>query len=113
MSEELIAKLNKALEIKPDDHQAWYKRGIALDDLGRYEEAIYCYDKALQFKPDNASAYYNKACTYALQNNVSPAVENLKRAIILDEKYREIAKNESDFDKIRDHEQFTVIDCEQ
>ncbi|NCT42392.1 MAG: CHAT domain-containing protein [Microcystis aeruginosa G11-09] len=47
-----IASFDRALEIKPDYHLAWCIRGIALDDLGRYEEAIASYDQALEIKPD-------------------------------------------------------------
>ena len=50
--EEAIVSYDKALEIKPDLHEAWYNRGIALGNLGRLEEAIASYDKALEFKPD-------------------------------------------------------------
>jgi Flp pilus assembly protein TadD len=34
---------DRALEIKPDYHEAWNNRGIALDNLGRLEEAIASY----------------------------------------------------------------------
>jgi tetratricopeptide (TPR) repeat protein len=50
----------KALEFKPDDHQAWYNRGNALADLGHNEEAIESYDKALEFKPDYHQAWYGR-----------------------------------------------------
>ena len=49
--QEAVVSFNKALEIKPDDYQAWYNRGSALDSLGRYEEAIASYDKALKITP--------------------------------------------------------------
>ncbi|WP_156183509.1 CHAT domain-containing protein, partial [Crocosphaera watsonii] len=35
-----------------DKDEAWYNRGIALFNLGRWDEAIASYDKALQLKPD-------------------------------------------------------------
>jgi tetratricopeptide (TPR) repeat protein len=35
-----IASYNKAIEIKPDLHEAWYNRAIALGKLGRFEDAI-------------------------------------------------------------------------
>lgn len=38
--EEAIASLDKAVEIKPDLHEAWYNRGVALGELLRFEEAI-------------------------------------------------------------------------
>lgn len=50
--EEALAAYDKALEIKPDFHLAWYNRGNALGSLERYEEALISYDKALEFNPD-------------------------------------------------------------
>jgi tetratricopeptide (TPR) repeat protein len=68
--EEAIASYDKALEIKPDKHDAWYNRGISLDELGRYEEAIASYDKALECKPDFEPATQNRRI--ALQKINSP-----------------------------------------
>ncbi|WP_027403796.1 tetratricopeptide repeat protein [Aphanizomenon flos-aquae] len=64
--EEAISSYDKAVEFKPDNHQAWYNRGISLRKLGRYEEAISSYDKAVEFKPDNHEAWYNRG--YSLYN---------------------------------------------
>ena len=61
-----IASYDKALEIKPDLHEAWNNRGNALGNLGRLEEAIASYDKALEIKPDYHEAWYNRG--YALGN---------------------------------------------
>jgi tetratricopeptide (TPR) repeat protein len=81
-----IASWEKALDIQPDLHEAWYNRGIALNDLGRYEEAVASYDKALELKP------------------------NLQQAINLNpDKYRQMAKTDTDFDRIRDDERFQVL----
>jgi Flp pilus assembly protein TadD len=35
-----VASFNKALHFKPDDHEAWKNRGLALVSLGQYEQAI-------------------------------------------------------------------------
>jgi Flp pilus assembly protein TadD len=51
--EEAIASFDKALEIKPEDHEVWNGRSYALGELGRYEEAIASYDQALEIKPDD------------------------------------------------------------
>ncbi len=108
--EEAIASYDQALEFKPDYHEAWNNRGWALDKLGRFEEAIASYDQALEIKPDYTSAFYNKACCYALQGNVEQAIENLQQAIKLSpEKYREMAKNDSDFNKIREDVRFQAL----
>jgi tetratricopeptide (TPR) repeat protein len=58
--EEAIAAYDKALQIKPDFHEAWNNRGNALDDLGRCEEAIASHHKALQIKPDFHEAWNNR-----------------------------------------------------
>lgn len=72
-----------------------------LGDLRRSEDAIASYHKALAIKPDYYQAFYNKACAYSLQNQIELALENLQKAIQLaPEKYREMAKNDSDFDNI-------------
>jgi len=51
--EKAIVSYDKALKIKPDDHNIWRNRGDALCELGRYEEAIASYDRALEIKPDS------------------------------------------------------------
>ena len=53
-----IASYDKALEIKPDYHVAWYNRGIALHNLGRLEEAIASYNRSLEFKPDQSATWF-------------------------------------------------------
>jgi len=108
--EEAIASYDRAIQINPDKGNAWYNRGNALVNLGRYEEAIASYDRALQIKPNDSSSYYNKACTYSLQNQIELALENLQKPIQLaPEKYREMAKTDSDFDNIRSDSRFQEL----
>jgi tetratricopeptide (TPR) repeat protein len=108
--EEAIASYDKALQFNPAKHEAWYNRGIALSNLGRYEEAIASYDQALKLNPNDPRIFYSKACSYALQANLDPAIANLSYAIELSpEKYREMAKTDSDFDSIREDERFQAL----
>ena len=53
-------------------------------------------------------AYFNKACAYALQENIplALAIENLKQAINLNSECLEMAKTDTDFDKIRRDRRF-------
>ncbi|MGK7933909.1 MAG: tetratricopeptide repeat protein [Microcystaceae cyanobacterium] len=111
--QEKLAEIKAYLTDDPnlDSSQAallWFEKGLILHSCNELEEAILSYDKAIEFKPDYHEAYYNKACVYALQNNVTLAVENLQRAINLNGKCREMANNDSDFDSIRDDEQFKL-----
>jgi superkiller protein 3 len=108
--EEAIASYDKALELKPDLHEAWNNRGYALGKLGRLEAAIASYDKALEIKPDYHEAFYNKACCYALHSQIDQAIQNLQQAINLNpDEYREMAKTDSDFDSIRSHTRFQAL----
>ena len=107
--EEAITSYDRALEIKPNNDEAWYYRGDALYNLGRYEETIASFDRALAIKPDDDLAWYNKACCYALQGDVNRSMENLQKAIELNPEYREDAKTDSDFDRIRENKRFQEI----
>ncbi|MBE2899605.1 hypothetical protein DNK57_02010 [Methanothermobacter thermautotrophicus] len=33
--------------MNPKSHETWYNKGIALDELKRYDEALECYEKSL------------------------------------------------------------------
>jgi hypothetical protein len=53
---------------------------------------------------------HNNVCCYALQATPEAVIANLSRAIALSpDEYREMAKTDSDFDAIRDDEQFQAL----
>ncbi|MFB2938792.1 tetratricopeptide repeat protein [Aerosakkonemataceae cyanobacterium BLCC-F154] len=98
------------MEFKPDDHEAWHNRGVALVNLGKWEEAIDSYDKAIELKPDDHKAFYSKACCYALQNNANLAIQNLEQAINLNtDEYQKMAKTDTNFDSIRNDAGFQAL----
>jgi len=107
---EAITDYNQALKLKPDFAVAYNNRGDAYIDQGKYSEAIADYNQALKLKPDDfAKAYYNKACVHSLKREVKEAIENLQRAIDLDSTLRDFAKTDSDFDNIRQDQQFRAL----
>lgn len=53
--------------------------------------------------PDSPSVLYNMACAEALTGRSEQAVDHLRRAVQLYEPFAEIARDDSDFDSIRDH----------
>ena len=55
-----IKAFNRAIELNPDDAEAYNDKGYALASLEKPNEAISCYNKAIALKPDYADAYYNK-----------------------------------------------------
>jgi tetratricopeptide (TPR) repeat protein len=76
-----IASYDKALEIKPDFHEAWHNRGTALDDLGRLEEAIASYDKALEIKPDLHEAWNNRGIALRNLGRLEEAIASYDKAL--------------------------------
>ncbi len=49
----------KSLDVSYAD--AYNNRGVVLDKLGRYEEALESYDQAIKLNPNHAKAYHNKS----------------------------------------------------
>ena len=52
--------MNRALALNPNDDLAWHNRGNALDDLGRYEEALESCDRALALNSQFDWAWLNR-----------------------------------------------------
>jgi tetratricopeptide (TPR) repeat protein len=61
-----IEAYRRALEIDPGNGDAWFRRGNALRQLGRYNESIQDLDRALEIDPFNAYAWQSKG--WALEN---------------------------------------------
>jgi len=46
-------------ENRPTD-DSWFNRGVALEKMGKSEQAIECFDKALEQNPNDSWAWFNK-----------------------------------------------------
>ena len=51
--DEAIQEYEKELGLAPASTILWYNKGVALDTLGRYEEALKAYDTAVRKNPDS------------------------------------------------------------
>ncbi|NJK69616.1 MAG: hypothetical protein HC786_05175 [Richelia sp. CSU_2_1] len=59
---------------------------------------------------DDRNVFYNKVCCYAREDRADLSIQNLQQAINLNpDKYREMAKTDSDFDSIRSHPKFQAL----
>ena len=91
--EKAIASYDKAIEIKPDYHQAWYNRGNALFRLGRNEEAIASYDKAIEIKPDDDQAWNNRGVSLGKLGRNEEAIASWDKAIEIKPDYHQAWNN--------------------
>ena len=107
--ERAIADYDRAIELNLEEASIYSDRGIAYLNLEQYEQAIADFNLAIELDPDDASAYYNKACAYALLCRADEAGGWLEKAITLDVEYRETARADPDFDRIRDHVRFRTL----
>jgi tetratricopeptide (TPR) repeat protein len=79
--EAAIVSYDKAIEIKPDFHQAWNIRGNALSALGRQEAAIVSFDKAIEIKPDFYVAWHNRGFALSKLGQQEAAIVSYDKAI--------------------------------
>ena len=82
--------------------ELWWDHGQPLYEAGRFAEAA---DKGLELieaRPDQPYLYYNVACCESLAGRSGDAITHLRTAIEMWEECREMARNDPDFDSLRD-----------
>jgi tetratricopeptide (TPR) repeat protein len=80
---------DEVLKIKPDNHEAWGNRGIALRELGQYEAAIVSYDQALKIKPDDHVVWNNRGITLRKLGQYEAAIASYDQALQIKPDYHE------------------------
>ncbi|MBD3186502.1 tetratricopeptide repeat protein, partial [Candidatus Bathyarchaeota archaeon] len=91
------------------------------EDTGRHEDAEREYTEALEiirefankspgcYRSDVAMVLFNIACLHARQENVNLAIECLSQAIDMEGSWRGKAREDADFDAIREDPRFKVL----
>jgi tetratricopeptide (TPR) repeat protein len=80
-----------------------------LYEAGEYGEAADRGRALVEAHPQYADLFYNVACCESLAGRTTDAVDHLRRAINMSERFREYAKDDSDFDPIRDEPAFKEL----
>ncbi len=76
---------------------------------GDYEAAIEAVAPALDAHPEYGGLFYNVACCEALAGRPAEAIEHLRHAIALDERFRSFARTDGDFDSLRGEAAFETL----
>ncbi len=80
-----------------------------LYDAGEYAEAVDRARDVVEAHPEYGELVYNLACCESLAGRTTDAVDHLRRAIEMSEACRAYAKDDSDFDPIRDEAAFKEL----
>jgi tetratricopeptide (TPR) repeat protein len=83
--------------------------GISYKQTKEYDEAIKYFKRQLENAPEEPSPYYNIACVYAEQGKTREAIASLKKAVEAHPEFQEQARNDGDFDKIRNTKEFMAL----
>ncbi len=78
-----LAQLQRQIQLKPDDAEAYQDLGNALQALGKLDEAKRAYSLAVEIQPDFAAAHANIGNICYLQGDLASAVEFYERAIAI------------------------------
>lgn len=74
-----------------------------------YDKAAAILEEALAEDPDDALALYNLACAESMRGRTTEALGYLRRSVGGGERFRELARTDTDFDPIRDRPEFAEI----
>jgi tetratricopeptide (TPR) repeat protein len=81
--EKAIQSFSKAIEIDPENEEAYFLRGNAYNDSGKPELALKDYTVVLKRNPEDQLALYNRSLAYLSLQQFDQAIEDLSRLIQL------------------------------
>lgn len=108
MYKEAMQAMKKALKKQPKDAYTLDYMGHLHNKLGEYGKAIEYAKKAIKVEPD-AHKYHNLACYYSMKKNKKQAFATLKKAIKKGWSNYKTTLADSDFDNIRNTEEFSML----
>jgi tetratricopeptide (TPR) repeat protein len=80
-AEEALQHFDRAIEINPNDSDAWYYRGDTLADLGKHEEAIASFNRAIEIQPDHYEVWISRGLVLAILGRFNEVIDSYDRAI--------------------------------
>lgn len=99
----------KSLSLYPDNVDILIGQSLAYDLKGMTEEAIRICNRIFEINPNHPVAFYNRACFNSKIGKLEEALSDLERAIRLDSLFKDVARTENDFEKIRNEPRFKEL----
>lgn len=66
-----------------DSKNSWLNRGIALGQIGQYQEELDNYERALALDPNQYKAWFNRGIVLGQLGCIEEEIESYKRALDL------------------------------
>ena len=90
---------------------AWEAAGDAYPhwEKGDYGKAIEIFRSVVAEHPEAGVVLYNLACVEVLAGEPDPALDHLRQAIKVEERFRESARKDEDFAAVRDRPEFQEL----
>src|SRR6201987_3313271 len=104
--EQLMQRFESIVPRTPEEH---YQQGVAMMNLGRWDEAREHLLKARKLAPKADYVIYAMAALDCLTGEADSAMENLKLAIQLRPENRYHARNDEDFAFLQEDPRFTEL----
>jgi tetratricopeptide (TPR) repeat protein len=116
---DILARARSYIQICEREEAAQKKQSISTDQLyalgvmehnkGNYDTAIAYFLRSLEKHPGADYIYYSVAASHALKGNAAESLENLRKAVELNEDSRIYAKNDSDFSSLQTRKEFAEL----
>ncbi len=102
-------RLAKPAEPSLRNADDYYYHGVAMMNLGRWDDARAALEKAQKIAPKSDYVVYALAALDCLTGETESAMENLKQAIALRPENRYLARNDEDFSYLQEDPRFTEL----
>jgi tetratricopeptide (TPR) repeat protein len=99
----------KKAAFRPKSFEELLNYGVFLHNKGEFEEALKFFSQAAEIHPRNENVLYCLAAAAARAGETPAAVKALRSAIVVNPANRAQARSDSDFDPIREDEEFAAL----
>jgi len=104
-----IAVYERLRAEEPEGDEAYLGLGWCHKRAGRLDLALASLEALVGRRADHALAVYNLACYCAIDGQTERSLELLRRAVDRDATFRTHARDEADFDSIREEPRFRAL----
>ena len=80
-----IRDYSAAIQVDPENAYTFYNKGISLDRMGNFEEAIQNFTQAIDLEGTKADFYHNRGFAFRKKKDYDKAIADYTKAIELND----------------------------